>query len=129
MHAIGDGERLLVVLEGGDGDEGAEDLFLADAIGRLGPHDGGLDEIAIGEVRAVGLLAAGDDLAALVLGDLGEMQHAFLVLLGRQRPISVVGSSGSPSLIDWASLVKPSRNSSAMDLCRMRREPAIQAWP
>src|SRR5882724_4622870 len=44
-------------------------------------------------------------------------------------PISVAGSMGLPSLIDFASGTKRARNASAILSCKSKREPATQAWP
>ena len=64
------GQRLLVVLEGRHHHEGAEDLLAGNPVVGLGPDDGWLDKAAVGQRRVVRRLAAGEDLAALVHGDI-----------------------------------------------------------
>src|SRR6185369_13529171 len=84
--AVGDGRDLVLVAEGGDGDEGAEDLFLAYAVGGLGAHDRRLEVVTLAEFLARGRATAQQHLAALVARDLDVAEYALAVLHRGERP-------------------------------------------
>ena len=85
-RVVGDLHGLVFVFEGGDGDDGPEDLLLEDAHLVVALEDGRLDVEAVLEVAVErGALAAGEDLGAFLPADVEVGEDLFDLLGGGLR--------------------------------------------
>ena len=130
-RAVGDGDRLLLVLEGDDRQHRAEHLVLGDEAVRCDVgEDGRREEIAVGQAGGIGAFAAEDQLGAVGDGAVRPCPRPSragpCVATG---PICVAGSSGSPILMPAARFDRISSTSSRILRWTRAREPATQVWP
>src|SRR5206468_9820730 len=86
LGAVGDGDDLLVVAEGGHGDEWAEHFLLRHARTWTGTNNGRLDVTALRQLLTLGRLAAQQYLTAFFTRHLYIGEDPIAVLRRRERP-------------------------------------------
>src|SRR5439155_13527354 len=80
LDRVGQGERLVVVVEHRHRDERPEHLLTGHPPPWIGPDYGGLDVTARGKGRILGSLPPGEDLAPFVEGDLDVVEDPVAML-------------------------------------------------